>query len=73
MVKARRTEIRSAKAIDNENATKTKATRGNVYTIQTTQIHQTRKPTTTSMTRKRNREVCESNEHYTNDMIRAKE
>ena len=40
------------KEIDNENATKAKAPRGNVYTIHTTQIHPTLKPITTSMRKK---------------------
>ena len=42
----------SVKEIANENTTKAKATRGNVYTIHTTQIHRTRKPTTTEMREK---------------------
>ena len=41
--------IMSVKEINNENATKANATRGNVYTICTTRIHPTRKPTTTSI------------------------
>ena len=48
------------KEIDNENTTKTKATRDNMYTIHTTQIHtnkyiehDSRKLTTTSMRKKR--------------------
>ena len=39
ITKATKTKTMSMKDIENANATKANATRGNVYTIQKTQIH----------------------------------
>ena len=56
----------SIKEIDSENTTKANATRDNVYTIHTIQMHLNKyiehdpsKPTTTSMSEKRIAKVCE--------------
>ena len=43
--------------IDKEKATKSNATRNNVYTIHTIQLHDLSKPTTTSRRGKRDRQV----------------